>query len=184
MVLHESIVADNWDAPEYYPPDLLDSPIFATFPSISVIPGGPWREDPAAVNDGLVGFATAIFGDALDRLERGLSSGELARQYARVVEQLGAAVDFSPVYVGPRNLGQEIDELYSNFALPDHVDDDDKAERRRVLTLENAISSISSMRRRTCSVTPCLFCVAFSTRNLPPLSHCPTFPTHFVRRRS
>lgn len=140
VVLHESLVIDSWADTELYPQALLNAGWFDTFPSVTAVPR---RGTPAVVDHGLLVFTTCLVREALDRLERALRSGGLARQYEFLTEKLGADQNFSPLYARERDLRGEIIDLYrtETFELPPTLD---QAAFGPILACEDAISKALS----------------------------------------
>jgi hypothetical protein len=150
VVLHESLVADSWVHVEAYPHQLLNlrdeagpsgagSSIFTIFPYVTAAPGA---EDEEGTGDALLIFTTGLVGGALDRLERGLRSGEVARQHDLLVQQLGAGQPLSPLYGAPRDLRREILDLYG-YGSPEGLAsklDNEEAGLARIRTLEDKIA--------------------------------------------
>jgi hypothetical protein len=138
VVLHESLLIDSWEDTELYPDALLQAPSFFTFPSVTAV---PQRGNPPGVNEGLLVFTAGLVGEALDRLDRGLRSGGVARQYELLVEQLGAGQTFSPLYEKERDLRHEIIHLFRTATdeLPPALDNDE-AGLEHILVLEDEIA--------------------------------------------
>jgi hypothetical protein len=149
VVLHESLVADSWFGLEGYPDPLLNlrekvgtsgdgSPIFTAYPSVAaVMLGAEDVEEPGTAPP--MEFMTGLVGEALDRLERGLRSDELARQQDLLTEQLRAGQMISPLYGEPRDLRQEIIELYGDYRVHLMLDNDE-AELRSIRLLEDKVA--------------------------------------------
>ena len=143
LVLHESVVIDHWGDSEQYPDPLLNAACFATFDPVGVTPGS----SIAATS-----FTTSLVLATLDQLERGLRTGELARQYARLQGQLGAGEDFSPLFARDRELHHEIVSLYRLEALelPSEIIAEDGFGRLRALesAIDTALAGASRGFRR------------------------------------
>jgi hypothetical protein len=108
IVLHESLVADDWFGNEEYPLAVLRSGIFDQFESVDAIPRGSKLKP---TEDGLRMFVAGLVRAALDRLERSLRSGGLEQQYELIATRLRAGRIVSPLYAAPRDLREEIIEL-------------------------------------------------------------------------
>jgi hypothetical protein len=149
VVLHDSLVADSWSYVENYPDELVNlsdedptsggtRPIFTQFPFIAAaVPGVENVENAGTVP--LV-FATRLVEQVLDRLERGLRTGELDRQHDLLMAQLGAGEKLSSLYDAPRDLHEEIYSLYRNYQLPYSMLEGDQAGFGRNRALEEKIA--------------------------------------------
>ncbi|AZM56370.1 hypothetical protein DMA15_30445 [Streptomyces sp. WAC 01529] len=136
IVLHEALVIDSWGDSESYPISLLHAPYFSTFPSLTAA-----RSTSPPEGD-LLPFTTLLVKATLDRLERALSSGELAEQHRLLLSRLGGGELFSAHfnrYYGLTDIRPEVEHLYRSDATILRQALAGEAAFSRVHALEDAI---------------------------------------------